>query len=75
MATVHANAPSEALMRLEMMALMAAPGLSVDAARRLVASAVDIVVHLVRDADGRRRVDEITEVEPHAARPALERPA
>jgi len=62
------------LMRLEMMALMAAPGLSVAAARRQVLSAVDIVVHLVRDADGKRRVDEITEVasfEPVA----LERPA
>jgi len=62
MATVHADAPREALMRVDMMALMAAPGLSVAAARRLVASAVDLVVHLVRDGDGRRRVEAITEV-------------
>lgn len=62
MATVHADAPREALMRLEMMALMAAPGLSVAAARRQVASAIDLVVHLARDGDGRRRVAEITEV-------------
>ena len=62
MATVHADAPREALMRLEMMALMAAPGLSVAAARRQVASAIDLVVHLTRDADGHRRVTEITEV-------------
>ena len=75
MATVHANAPSEALMRLEMMALMAAPGLSVAAARRLVSSAVDVVVHLMRDADGRRRVDEIAEVHPDAAPLVFERPA
>lgn len=62
MATVHANRPAEALVRLEMMALTAAPGLSVAAARRQVAAAVELVVHLVRDADGRRRVGEIAEV-------------
>jgi pilus assembly protein CpaF len=75
MATVHADAPREALMRLEMMSLMAAPGLSVAAARRQVASAIDVVVHLVRDADGQRRVDEITEVRPDADLLAFERPA
>jgi len=74
MATVHADAPREALMRLEMMALMAAPGLSVAAARRQVLSAVDLVVHLVRDGDGRRRVDEITEIT-RDEQLALERPA
>jgi pilus assembly protein CpaF len=77
MATVHADSAAEALMRLEMMTLMAAPGLSVAAAGRLVASAVDAVVHLVRDADGRRRVEEITDVAPQErhVQPALERPA
>lgn len=73
MATVHADAPREALMRLEMMALMAAPGLSIAAARRQVASAIDVVVHLVRDADGRRRVGEIAEVFASDDEPALER--
>jgi pilus assembly protein CpaF len=62
MATVHADAPEEALMRLEIMALMAAPGLSVPAARRLVGSAIDLVVHLARGSDGRRVVDDVAEV-------------
>jgi pilus assembly protein CpaF len=62
MATVHADAPKEAFMRLEIMALMAAPGLSVAAARRLIGSAIDLIVHLERDADGRRRVVEAVEV-------------
>ncbi len=62
MATVHANAPAEAVLRLETMALMAAPGLSVAAARRQVASAIELVVHLARDAGGRRRVDRMAEV-------------
>ena len=62
MATVHADAPEEALMRIEIMALMAAPGLSVAAARRLIASAIDLVVHLERDGSGGRRVQRIAEV-------------
>jgi pilus assembly protein CpaF len=64
MATVHADAPEEALMRLEIMALMAAPGLSVAAARRLVGSAIDLVVHLSRDSNGRRSVQRIADVTP-----------
>jgi pilus assembly protein CpaF len=62
MCTVHADTASEALARLEVMALLAAPGLSVLAARRQVASAIDVIVHLVREADGRRRVAEILDV-------------
>lgn len=62
MATVHADAPKEALMRIEMMALMAAQGLSVDAARHQVAAAFDLIVHLARDATGVRGVAEVAEV-------------
>lgn len=62
MATVHADAPEEALMRLEIMALMAAQGLSVAAARRLIGSAIDLVVHLEREPSGRRRVTDAVEV-------------
>jgi pilus assembly protein CpaF len=62
MATVHADAPEEAVMRLEIMALMAAPGLSVAAARRLVGSAIDLIAHLVREPDGGRRVERLAEV-------------
>jgi pilus assembly protein CpaF len=60
--TVHADAPSEALMRLEVMTLLGAPGLSAAAARRQIASAIDLVVHLSRDDEGRRCVKEIAEV-------------
>lgn len=62
MATVHANAPADALVRLEVMAMMAAPGLSVSAARRQVASAIELVIHIRRDEDGRRRVADVAEV-------------
>jgi pilus assembly protein CpaF len=75
MATVHADAPREALMRLEIMALLAAPGLSVAAARRQIASAFDLVVHLARSGDGKRRVAQLCDVKIGASgavlRPAL----
>ncbi len=73
MATVHADAPREALMRLEVMALLAAPGLSVNAARRQIAAAFDVIVHLERGADGRRRVSEICDVRVGASGPVLRR--
>jgi pilus assembly protein CpaF len=62
MCTVHADSATEALMRLEVMSLLAAPGLSVAAAQRQVSAAIDVVVHLARDADGARVVSEIAEV-------------
>lgn len=62
MCTVHADTAREALMRLEVMALLAAPGLSVTAARRQVSAAIDLVVHLARLPDGRRRVSDIVVV-------------
>ena len=73
MATVHADAPREALMRLEVMALMAAPGLSVAAARRQVASAIDLIVHLARDEEGNRRVVDVSEVRVGDDGPVLRR--
>jgi pilus assembly protein CpaF len=60
MTTVHANGPEEALVRLEGMALLA--GVPLSAARAQVAAAVDLVVALDRDLDGRRRVRAVVEV-------------
>ena len=54
--TVHASSPADAVRRIETMALMAGLDLPHVAVREQVASAVDVVVHLVRDGDGSRRV-------------------
>jgi pilus assembly protein CpaF len=62
MCTVHADAPAEALMRVEVMMLLGAPGLAATAVRRQVAAAIDVVVHLAREADGRRRVSDVADV-------------
>jgi pilus assembly protein CpaF len=60
--TVHANSPEDALRRVETLALMAGVGLPHAAVREQVASAIDVVVHQARAADGRRRVECVAEV-------------
>ena len=62
LSTVHANSPSDALRRLETLALMAGVGLPHAAVREQVASAVDLVVHQVRRGDGSRAIESISEV-------------
>jgi pilus assembly protein CpaF len=54
--TVHASSPADAVRRIETMALMAGLDLPHVAVREQVASAVDVIVHLVRDGEGSRRV-------------------
>src|SRR5256714_1360077 len=61
--TVHANAPRDALARIETMVLMAGYDLPLRAIRQQVASALDLIIHLERLEDGTRRVTAITEVQ------------
>src|SRR5256884_2686175 len=63
LSTVHANAPRDALARIETMVLMAGFELPIRAIRHQVASALDLLVHLERLEDGSRRVTAITEVQ------------
>jgi pilus assembly protein CpaF len=60
--TVHANSPRDVVSRLEVMTLMAGIELPVQAVREQIASAVDVVVHQTRFADGARRITSIMEV-------------
>ncbi|MBI4504138.1 MAG: CpaF family protein, partial [Chloroflexi bacterium] len=60
--TVHANAPRDALARIENMVLMAGLDLPVRAIREQVASALDLVIHVARLSDGSRRVTHVAEV-------------
>jgi pilus assembly protein CpaF len=59
--TIHANAPRDALARIENMVLMAVD-LPVQAIREQIASGIHLVVHLARLHDGSRRVTEISEI-------------
>ena len=60
--TCHANGTADALRRIETMTLSAAAGLPLAAVREQVASAVDLVVHVARGADGRRAIAAVDEV-------------
>jgi pilus assembly protein CpaF len=60
--TIHANSPRDAIARIENMVLMAGFDLPVRAIREQVASALHLVIHLVRYPDGKRRVSNISEI-------------
>ena len=60
--TVHANAPRDALSRLETLVMMAGMELPLKVIRQQIASAVDLIVQQSRLKDGTRKVTAITEV-------------
>ena len=60
--TVHANSPRDVISRLETMVLMSGMELPSRAIREQIQSAVDIIIHESRMADGSRKVTAITEV-------------
>jgi pilus assembly protein CpaF len=62
LATVHANSPEDAIARLETLASMSELDISFEALREQVNSAVDMLIHLYRYADGSRRIGEIAAV-------------
>lgn len=62
MTTVHATTPRDALIRLETLSLMSEVSLPVYVARAQVASAINVIVQLVRHTeDGSRKVAKVTE--------------
>lgn len=62
MSTLHANSPRDALARVEAMVMMATNNLPLQAIRRNIVSAVDIVIQISRLHDGTRKIMSISEV-------------
>jgi pilus assembly protein CpaF len=62
MSTVHANNPSDAMLRLEMLAGLAGFQGSEGTLRQMIAAAVELVIQISRMPNGQRRVTSITEV-------------
>ncbi|HSK22820.1 MAG TPA: CpaF family protein [Egicoccus sp.] len=62
LATVHANSPADAILRLETLASMTELSISFDALRDQINTAVEVFVQLGRATDGRRRVTEVAVV-------------
>jgi pilus assembly protein CpaF len=62
MSTIHANSTRDALTRIENMVQMGNLGLPLHAIRTQIVSAVDLIVQVERQRDGKRRITQITEV-------------
>ncbi len=60
--TIHANNPRDALLRLETLVAMGGLNIPNEAVRRYVSSAIDVIVHIARLADGSRKVVSIQEI-------------
>jgi pilus assembly protein CpaF len=60
--TLHANTPRDALQRLEMMMLLSGSSIPQRAMRQQIASAINMVVHVSRLADGTRKVLRVSEI-------------
>jgi pilus assembly protein CpaF len=64
MTTLHADSPADALNRLETMALMSNVEIPLAALRAQIASAIHVIVQMMRFADGGRRIVEISQALP-----------
>ncbi len=62
MTTMHANSPKDALNRLETMVLMSGLDVPIKNLREYIDSAVDLVVHMERLSDGKRKIVSISEL-------------
>ena len=60
--TIHANSPRDALIRVETMVAMANLEIPTEFLRRYVSSALDVVVHQARLADGSRKLISLQEI-------------
>lgn len=62
LSTGHANSSIDMLMRLETMVLMAGIDLPLISIRQQIASAIDLIIHLSKLQDGKRKLVQITEI-------------
>ncbi|EHV9682656.1 CpaF family protein [Vibrio parahaemolyticus] len=62
MSTLHANTPRDAIARVESMVMMATASLPIEAIRRTIVSAVDLIVQVRRLHDGSRKILFISEI-------------
>ena len=76
LSTCHANSPDDAMSRLETMVLLDGGAVPLAAVRQQITAAVDMVVHVARRPNGRRRVTSLaivdrTEERDDGSRPRL----
>ena len=59
---VHGNSPRDVIARIETMVLMSGVQLPIWEIKKLIASTINLVVHLERGADGSRKITHMTEI-------------
>ncbi|MFA6811414.1 MAG: CpaF family protein, partial [Desulfoplanes sp.] len=62
LATIHANSPRDALMRMETMVAMANFNIPSDFIRRFISSALDVIIQISRMSDGSRKLVSLQEI-------------
>src|SRR4030065_793264 len=62
MTTVHSNSPRDMISRLETMILMSKLNLTPSTARRMIASSIDLIIHLGKLKNGKRILLKISEL-------------
>ena len=60
--TIHANSPRDALSRIENMVSMSGASFPIKALRQQISSAIDVVLQLERQEDGKRRLVSVQEI-------------
>jgi len=60
--TIHANSPEDLISRLETITLMSDVNLSTHSVKRMITAALDLVIHIRRYSDGKRRIAYISEI-------------
>ena len=63
MTTMHANSPKDALNRLETMVLMSGIDVPIKNLREYIDNAIDLIVHMERMPDSKRKIVSISEVD------------
>lgn len=62
MTTLHANSTRDVMVRMSAMILLSGIELPVRAINEMIASAIDIIVHIARFSDGTRKITGVSEV-------------
>lgn len=62
MTSVHSNSPGECLLRLENLYMLSGYDLPIKALRYQISTAVDYIIQIRRDKDGKRVVSHVTEI-------------
>jgi pilus assembly protein CpaF len=62
MTTIHANSPADLISRLETMIMMSSANLNSEFAKRMILSSANLIVHMERLPDGKRKVRKISEI-------------